>query len=306
MRPRPAKGATVNDNSKCWICAQPLNQVSVPGEIISVDCPRCGPYTISGSQHASAFPLLDSERYRLSYWNRRRHLEGREPVTLTPYTIEAIVAQLPNPPIHEKPDILLALLSRQRPKAGDYFQLDYARDYPLACASDSREAQYFQKCLIERGDLGSYPPGIIIKAQGWQRVTQLAAQGPASRTAFVAMKFNDEMLPLYVSAFVPAIERAKFEARLANDPDHNEQIDAHIVAELRRCRFVVADVTFASPGVYFEAGYALALGRPVIWTCREDRGKSDMHFDTRQYNHILWKSQEDLADQLYYRIAATI
>jgi hypothetical protein len=225
---------------------------------------------------------------------------------LTSYTIEAVIAQLPTPPVHEKPDILLVSLSRQRPKPGELFQLDYARDYPLACATDSAEVQFFQKCLIERGDLASLPPGIVIKAQGWQRVAQLATQGPASRTAFVAMKFNAEMLPLYKSAFAPAIERAKFEPRLANDPDHNEQIDAHIVAELRHCRLVVADVTYASPGVYFEAGYALALGRPVVWTCREDRGKSDMHFDTRQYNHILWKSHEDLADQLYYRIAATI
>lgn len=26
---------------------------------------------------------------------------------------------------------------------------------------------------------------------------------------------------------------------------------------------------------------------PVIWTCRSDCN-ADMHFDTRQYNHILW------------------
>jgi nucleoside 2-deoxyribosyltransferase len=65
-------------------------------------------------------------------------------------------------------------------------------------------------------------------------------------------------------------------------------------------------VTWARTGVYFEAGYALALGRQVIWTCRRDRAKVDMHFDTRQYNHILWNDAADLQEQLYYRIAATI
>jgi hypothetical protein len=44
----------------------------------------------------------------------------------------------------------------------------------------------------------------------------------------------------------------------------------------------------------------------VIWTCRADAAVRDMHFDTRQYNHILWSDAADLADQLYFRIAATI
>jgi len=296
----------VNDNSKCWICAQPLSPVSVPSEPIDVNCPRCGAYTISGSQHASTFPLPDSERYRLSYWNRQRRLEGRERFNLTRYTIEAVIAQLPNPAIHEKPDVLLVSLSRQYPKPGARFQYEGVKDYPLACARDQSEISYFVKCLVQRGDLESAAAALTITAQGWERVSKLATQGPTSRTAFVAMKFNADMLALWESTFKPAIERARFEPRLANDPAHNEQIDARIVAELKQCRFVVADVTFVSPGVYFEAGYALGIGRQVIWTCREDREKTDMHFDTRQYNHILWKSGDDLAEQLYHRIVATV
>jgi hypothetical protein len=52
-------------------------------------------------------------------------------------------------------------------------------------------------------------------------------------------------------------------------------------------------------------GVHALLGRPVIWTCKRAR-KEDMHFDTRQYNHILWDTAADLGDQLYYRIIATI
>ena len=225
---------------------------------------------------------------------------------MTSYMLGALIPQLPDPPLQTKADILLLSLSREYPKAGERFQLDVAKDYPLACAKDPDELRYFQKCLFERGDLASEGNGVVIKGRGWERVAQLATKAPASNTAFVAMKFNDEMLPLWESAFAPAIRRAEFEPRLANDPAHNEQIDAHIIAELKQSRFVVADVTFSSPGVYFEAGYALGTGRQVIWTCREDREKTDMHFDTRQYNHILWKSRDDLAEQLYYRIVATI
>ena len=85
------------------------------------------------------------------------------------------------------------------------------------------------------------------------------------------------------------------------------KIDDEIVAEIRRSRFLIADFTHgkagARGGVYFEAGFALGLGIPVIHTCRED-AIDKVHFDTRQYNHILWRNPEDLRDQLEKRILA--
>ena len=49
----------------------------------------------------------------------------------------------------------------------------------------------------------------------------------------------------------------------------------------------------------------MALGRPVIFTCRED-DMEDAHFDTNHYNHITWKTSEDLRSKLIARIRATI
>ena len=91
--------------------------------------------------------------------------------------------------------------------------------------------------------------------------------------------------------------------------EHVNKIDDEIIAEIRRSRFLVADFTChpGSPrgGVYFEAGFALALGKPVIWTCRNDLIEH-VHFDTRQFNHIVWASAEDLAERLRNRIGAVI
>ncbi len=140
---------------------------------------------------------------------------------------------------------------------------------------------------------------------GWYQLESIANTPLAGQFAFVAMRFSDEMLALWKSSFEPAIKRAGFDPLIASDPIHNDRIDARIVTDIKRSRFLVADVTFKSPGVYFEAGYAIGLGRPVIWTCRADH-ETDMHFDTRQYNHILWSSADDLAEPLYLRIGATI
>ena len=58
-------------------------------------------------------------------------------------------------------------------------------------------------------------------------------------------------------------------------------------------------------GVYFEAGCAMGLARPVIWLCRDD-DFANVHFDTRQYNHIVWTTPEHLRRSLNDRIQATI
>jgi nucleoside 2-deoxyribosyltransferase len=67
----------------------------------------------------------------------------------------------------------------------------------------------------------------------------------------------------------------------------------------------LADVTEQKRGVYVEAGYALGLGLPVIWCVRKDElGK--VHFDTRQYNHIMWETTDELETRLFDFICAII
>ena len=86
---------------------------------------------------------------------------------------------------------------------------------------------------------------------------------------------------------------------------HNENIIFKIIAEIRSSQFLVADFTGQNRGVYLEAGFAMGLGRPVIWTCRKDDfGKT--HFDIKQFNHILWEAPEDLREKLADRIKAII
>ena len=50
--------------------------------------------------------------------------------------------------------------------------------------------------------------------------------------------------------------------------------------------------------MYFEAGYALGMGLPVFWCVRKN-DLANVHFDTRQYNHITWDTEQHLAEQLY-------
>ena len=63
----------------------------------------------------------------------------------------------------------------------------------------------------------------------------------------------------------------------------------------------------ARGGVYYRAGFAHVMGLPVIFTCRKDViDEGPIHFDTRQYNHIVWETPEKLRKRLAERIRAII
>jgi nucleoside 2-deoxyribosyltransferase len=87
--------------------------------------------------------------------------------------------------------------------------------------------------------------------------------------------------------------------------EHVGKIDDEIMVQIRKSRFIVADFTGHRSGVYFEAGFALGLGLPVIWTCRKDE-LSKLHFDIRQYNCIDWVDAADLRKRLAFRIEAAV
>ena len=119
------------------------------------------------------------------------------------------------------------------------------------------------------------------------------------------MWFSNDFLEAWKGGFAPAIASAGYEPYRVDQEPHIDRIDAKIVAEIRNSRFLVADVTGHRQGVYFEAGYATGLGRPVIWTVRKD-DLENVHFDTRQYNHVVWEEPEDLSEQLFDLIRAVI
>jgi hypothetical protein len=175
-------------------------------------------------------------------------------------------------------------------------------------------------------------PLLRIRPAGWlqiERWRELTAHTD-SKQGFVAMWFASEMDEIYRNGIEPAIKMAGYEPKVINRIEHNNKIDDEIIAEIRKSRFVVADFTAgccrkcescerrtdatAGPcrdrvrprgGVYFEAGFAMGLGTTVIWTVREDQA-DQLHFDTRQYNHILYRGPEDLSKKLYQRIGASV
>ncbi len=163
--------------------------------------------------------------------------------------------------------------------------------------------------LLTKGPGHDWMCEVRLNSRGHAKLAELAVANQTSAQVFVAMWFNSSVQSAYDNGVAKAIEDIGFKPLRIDRKEHNNKIDDEIIAEIRRSRFIVADMT-CEPGkprggVYFEAGFAMGLRIPVIWTCRED-AIAEVHFDTRQFSHILWTDAADLRDKLAKRIAATI
>ena len=147
---------------------------------------------------------------------------------------------------------------------------------------------------------------IKIILAGWDRIEQLKEKPYGTREqAFIAMWFDKSTDPFYFNGIKIAFVELEMKELRMDLVEHNNKICDEIIAEIKRSKFLVADFTGNRGGVYFEAGFAQGLGIPVIWMVKKGE-EEDIHFDTRQYNHIVYEDEKDLIKKLKARIQATI
>lgn len=116
------------------------------------------------------------------------------------------------------------------------------------------------------------------------------------------MKFGDDTKPLR-EAIRKGVHDAKYIAIFIDEVQHNDFITPELLKYIRDSKFVVVDLTHKNNGAYFEEGYAMGLGKPVIQLCKQG---VELHFDMAQKNTIMWTAEDDIPLLLYNRIKATI
>ena len=125
-------------------------------------------------------------------------------------------------------------------------------------------------------------------------------------TVFIACAFgHSEIDELSSIHFFSACENLGYEAGRVDMTEPSQTITERIMEGIREAACVIADLTYARPSVYFEVGYAVGLGVPLVLTCRKDhfRGEEDdqkVHFDLEQYKISFWE-QNDSGDFLWER-----
>jgi hypothetical protein len=298
----------------CPICKLPNFKVQGVGDLaFEIQCYRCGRYRID-MRVASVLHNYDEKNplfAGLSAYSRQESEKGNTP-SFRIDNWENLAAGHINVPVLKKLEKLERVIADRSTYPG--FEVKFSEhDFPLVDAASSDELVFLVNSLRESGlliqphrTMGDFFV-CMLTAKGWANLQEQTLSGIPGR-CFVAMSFDPSLDEAWVKGIEPALRiDCGLDPIRVDKTEHNEKICDKIIAEIRLSQFLVADFTLHRQGVYFEAGFALGLGRPVIWMCRKDELIPDkVHFDTRQYNHIKWTTPEDLRVKLRDRVIATI
>ncbi|MEQ1888932.1 MAG: hypothetical protein ABL951_07110 [Alphaproteobacteria bacterium] len=305
-----------------------------------------GAYRISGTAIAVLKQQNDVLiRARLTTWLVDQRRLGQERPEVNSNTIELVMQRQPLP-VHERADRLLKYLAQCSPVIGhcvEFSQLSAAdRLYPtmqteltydyvvllnmlawseaLSRDSEIPELIFLLEYLVNKQwvrRISDGHNGLVVTPEGYARIAELDARNKDSSQGFVAMWFPDKdnkdydlINNAYTKGIYPGMDQARYTPFRVDRDEHNDQITDKIIAEIKRSKLLVADFTHGNKGirggVYYEAGFALGLNIPVIFTCLKKRFSAKrIHFDIQQQNFILWETPEDLCEKLKNRITGS-
>src|SRR6266516_2832485 len=102
---------------------------------------------------------------------------------------------------------------------------------------------------------------------------------PESRTkakvrprCFIAMAFGHDDTDAIYETIAATLRALQITPIRVDRIEHNDNIDRRIISEIDKADFVIADLTYSRPSVYFEAGYGERKAT-VVYTVRRDHLK---------------------------------
>lgn len=310
-----------------WQAAPASSWISDGDDMMRVDSPRAG-----GQYYIRRDIVLmglreeydnDLVKARLTSWLIEQRLLGIKCPRVTEAEIREASERQPLS-VTERVDRLLKYFEISTQHLGESFEYDKHRflgensDHFLQIMAWSEstkreETDFLVDYLVRREwvekTTEGQPATYRLTVNGYIHLAELEKTVIDSSKVFVAMWFNPSMYSAWQDGISLAIRNTGYTPMRIDEQEHLDKIDDRIIAEIRRSRFIVADFTHGEEGVrggvYYEAGFAHGLNIPVIFTCRKDI-RENLHFDTRQYNHIFWETLDELRERLEERIGAVI
>lgn len=313
----------------CPICKTPTIEHSNVDrrDAVYFNCYRCGKFQLTGTTEVIMQPdmMTSSQVANMSGWIREHQLE-----IIGSNDYERLL-KLTSPTVPEKANKLMNYLSRTYPIAGQTINFTlknlnsllnsisknenvgefikiYLSTLPLLSSSwthDETELKYLIHDYLEKEkgylSFDGYPR---ISPKGWAFLENKRFPQIESDSCFVAMWFDPSMDEIWY-ILKDSIIAAGYNPIRVDKHHHVNRIDDEIISLIRKSKFIVADYTGQRPGVYFESGFTLGLGRNVFWLC-ENTERKKLHFDTNHYNFILWdrKKLDVMSRNLTIRISS--
>ena len=279
-------------------------------------CPNCGCFELDHQSAAHLTRGAIGEPAELALLSH--NIRGMNQRTRCPRVTWKLIARiletssLPSPV--EQVENLLLWLGNSNP-FGKLVSITPMTHMAIAGATDLDNFGAVVAALEERSLIrGSIVSGIAFNGKptlrGWQEYAEIERGRSDSRFAFMAMPYENAALDrVFGECFRPAVASTGFSLVRLDDAPPAGLIDDRLRVEIRRSRFLIADLTGGNHGTYWEAGFAEGLGKAVIYTCQEEHFKSyGTHFDTSHHQTVLWaeKSLYSAAEALKTTIRATL
>jgi hypothetical protein len=294
------------------VCTTILNDFNRTVQNEQCDCPNCGKFRLTdqaativerSSQTSPDLAAVVSH----AIWKMQRVNEW--PLVRSD-TIERLASTgtLPNPA--EQAENLVLCIGRECRYPGRQMDIDRGHLRARIGALNTEGVAFILDSLRENGLLLGGLTKIgrqeTLSLSGWERFHQLLRHSSKGAGAFMAMDFNQpDIARMFQECFKPAALRAGFNLFRLDDEPKAGLIDERLRVEIRRCLFLVADLTHRNPGAYWEAGFAEGLGKPVIYTCRKDVFDDEKtHFDTNHLHTVVWTESD--GEKASQELTATI
>ncbi len=318
----------------CPVCGEPIAREPVAREhlfdFLLCECKRCGAFRYL--RPALKSPNFNDVRHLVSAWIQRQNRAGvrtplvpadtRDAESMNKWFEQLKYAGFPQT-VTEKLDALLkaygdivkdgistaSIATHQHP---ELISLIAARDHDELTELSRllHELNYIEFSSFRR-DFVAYPEAesVIIKADGWRRIDEMSKAPGGTDSALIAMWFH-EHTAAYREACIMALRSCGYKPLIVDQSDFNGFIMDQILALMRTSRFVVADFTCLPEqvqgesvkcgvrgGVYWEAGVAFGMNKPVIHTCEDSEdSRRRLHFDVTQYRTLYWRPDELTGD----------
>lgn len=293
---------------KCPICDNSAENILTAYDSENINCTRCGLYSISGS----LYPTVEDETYytrveknKLSSWiSEQNKIFNIDRATLDSGNIDLILEQKNKTILEKFNSIMKTLNSKNSLNYNDFNHCYIHSPKELTLhLSHAKELGYIEmvRTQISQNDL--FNPYLIYN--GLLYIENLSQTNINSKNIFCAFNFTSELKNIFDNYINQTIDSLGYTySRVSSSSTNtNTKIDDEIISLIRSSQIVIADFSGQRNSVYFEAGFAMGLNIPVIWTCKASEWE-ELSFDTRQYPHILWKDEDDLAKQISDKIKA--
>jgi len=119
---------------------------------------------------------------------------------------------------------------------------------------------------------------------------------------FVVMQFgNGELDSAYEGVIKPLGTESGYRVLRVDEIQDSGHITSQILESIANSEIVIVELTGERPNCYYEAGYAHALGKEIIFCIKAG---DNVHFDLAGYRFIKWDTEATLRRRLRERLNA--